>query len=584
MPKFVSATHSKSTLTVQYVGDNGDILLRSGGTVAWRFNNPGNIRPPSKFVNTSIGIGNTLSGNFFIFPDYETGRAEKKALLRRKYNGETIASAMQIYAPPSENDTEAYIDFICSRTGFSRDQQISSMDDGQLDAMMNAMERREGFYSKMNTRHEQWLKTACVTLSDGAQPIPNLPVVIESNGKKSNRSSDQFGQLLLPFDKAGQEIQLFVQDGQNALKQLGQITTQAASSAHVFFRDLFTATAMVPTHYADEQKRSEMKAPFRYKIISGDTLGHIAMKFRTTVEQIKKDNHLKSSRIFAGDFLVINGEKPKPQHLRRSNTGSPGSHTLRTGSSGIHTSLSDTDNHASKRPNAEKPHPDAMAMQAGAAVKAESAPLISSQVVSMDRSKLGQGFPLALIPLASPQAPWMEKALDQAKYWHGQKEDVITKKVNYHKAIGLKLPSLVGTRNAWCASFVNWCLRQAGYPISDSPADSQSFRWSRNFVKIEKAVFGAIAVYKHTKGGHAAFVYAKTAHGDPILLGGNQSDAIDFAMMEPSELKGFYVPASYLKFANDEIGRSAILEISTPGQLNKEFNIQFKQKSHDADR
>jgi len=160
MPKFVSATHNKSTLIAQYVADNGDILLRSGGTVAWRFNNPGNMRPPSKYVNTSIGIGNTASGNFFIFPDYVTGRAEKKALLRRKYNDETIASAMQIYAPPSENDTEAYINFICDHTGFSRDQQISSMDDSQLDAMMNAMEKHEGYYAKMNTRHEQWVKTA----------------------------------------------------------------------------------------------------------------------------------------------------------------------------------------------------------------------------------------------------------------------------------------------------------------------------------------------------------------------------------------------------------------------------------------
>jgi uncharacterized protein (TIGR02594 family) len=584
MPKFVSATYTKSTLTVQYVADNGDILLRSGGTIAWRFNNPGNMRPKSKYVKTSIGIGNTASGDFFIFPDYATGRSEKKALLRRKYNTETIASAMQIYAPPSENDTEAYINYICDHTGFSRDQQISSMNDGQLDAMMNAMEKREGYYAKIDTRHEQWVKTASVTVSDGAQPIPNLPVVVKSNGQESKLSSNQFGQLLIPYDEVGQEIQLLVQDAKDRLKKLGTITTQATSSAHVFFRDLFTATAIAPGHYADEPKRSEKKASFRYKIVSGDTLSRIATKFKTTVEQIKKDNHLKSTRIFAGDFLMINGEKPKQQGSPRGNTGSRQTASSQTGRSGTHTSLSDLDGSSPKNSDASKPISDTPATQTAPPAKTDNAPLGASQTVSPDRSKLGQGHPLALIPAVSQQAPWMEKALDQAKYWHGQKEDVITKTINYHKAIGLNLPSLVGTRNAWCASFVNWCLRQAGYPISDSPADSQSFRWSKNFVKIEKAVFGAIAVYKHTNGGHAAFVYAKSAHGDPILLGGNQSDAIDFTMMKPSELKGFYVPSSYLKYANGEIDKGTILETSTPAELNKEFNIQFKQKTHDADR
>lgn len=45
MARFVNAVHDRKTLTAQYKSDNGAILIKSGGSVAWRFNNPGNIRP-----------------------------------------------------------------------------------------------------------------------------------------------------------------------------------------------------------------------------------------------------------------------------------------------------------------------------------------------------------------------------------------------------------------------------------------------------------------------------------------------------------------------------------------------------------
>ncbi|MBN3757849.1 TIGR02594 family protein [Paraburkholderia sp. Tr-20389] len=602
MTRFVSATHDKSTLTVQYVADNGDILLRSGGTIAWRFNNPGNMRPPSKYVTTSIGVGDSKSGKFFIFPDYDTGRAEKKALLRRKYNNETIASAMEIYAPRSENDTDAYIKWICDHTGFARDRQLSSMNDGELDSMMSAMEKREGYYARVETRHEKWVKTASVTLSNGAQPIPNQPVVVKTNGKQQTLQTNPLGQLpLLPFEQAGQQIQLLMHDTQDGLKEIGTITTQAVSSAHVFFRDLFVSTAATQTHYAKDSTRNDAKTPFRYKIVSGDTLGKIAAKFKTSVDQLKQDNHLKSARIFAGDYLTIHGSKPQeqaaPEHASAAKAKPASSEAGDAMQSGSHGSLSSLGHDASAPKSAPastaatatastpaSTPKSTPAASAPAPASAAAAPQGASSAVTPDRSKQGQGHPLALIPAVSPQAPWMEKALDQAKLWHGQKEDVITKTINYHKEVGGNLKSLVGNGNPWCASFVNWCLMQAGYPITASPMDSQSFRNSKNFVKIDHPVFGAVAVYKHPKGGHAAFVYAKTKAGGPILLGGNQSDAINFGTQKASELKGFYVPASYLKFAQAELAKGAVLETSTADELNDAFHIEFKKKKDHADR
>ncbi|MGS1026011.1 TIGR02594 family protein [Burkholderia glumae] len=603
MTKFISATHDKATLTVQYVADNGDILLRSGGTIAWRFNNPGNLRPKSKYVKTSIGVGSTASGNFFIFPDYETGRAEKKALLRRKYNDMSISEALQVYAPPSENNTEAYIQAICSGTGFARTRVLNTMSDADLESMMTVMEKHEGYNARIKTRHERWIRTASVTLSDGAKPIANQKVTVQAGAKKTELTTNAFGQLpLLPIESAGQQIQFLVDHAKEGMKQIGQITTQNVSSAYVFFHDLFQTTAPTSTHYAKDTVRHEAIPGFRYRIVSGDTLGKIAHKFKVSVAQLQADNHLKSTRIFAGDYLMINAKKPhdapaappNPSAVKSaakhhaasasaaSTASSPAPASSSAGTQGHAVSIDDfakPAGGATPAPAAAKAAPAA----AASAHPAASAPTADSSVV-LDRSKLGQGHPVAFVPASSPQAPWMEFALQQAKFWHGQKENVITKTINYHKEVGGSLKSLVGDSNPWCASFVNWCLQSAKYPKTAAPMDSQSFRYSKNFVKIDKPVFGAIAVYKHRKGGHAAFVYAQTSAGSPILLGGNQSDAINFGKQKAAELKGFYVPVTYLKFAKEELAKGAKLEVSTPEKLNEEFHIAFSKKKANADR
>jgi uncharacterized protein (TIGR02594 family) len=76
---------------------------------------------------------------------------------------------------------------------------------------------------------------------------------------------------------------------------------------------------------------------------------------------------------------------------------------------------------------------------------------------------------------------------------------------------------------AWCASFINWCLIQAGITGTRSAA-------SRSFVNFgvsvkDKIPYGAIAVFgvPGSGKGHVAFVIADK--GDKLeVVGGNQSD------------------------------------------------------------
>src|SRR6266702_4364771 len=131
--EFVSAKYTYEHLTVDYAAADGSHLLRTGGTIAWRFNNPGNLRPAKAGVAIygAIGVGKTKSnGEFLIFASYEKGRAQKKALLRRKYNERTIYTMLagvedkngnvtQGYAPASDNnDPQVYADAISKQTGF----------------------------------------------------------------------------------------------------------------------------------------------------------------------------------------------------------------------------------------------------------------------------------------------------------------------------------------------------------------------------------------------------------------------------------------------------------------------------------
>lgn len=74
--EFISAKYDADTLTVDFVGNDGTHLLRSGETVAWRFNNPGNLRPAGdKLMFGAIGIGQTKGNkSFVIFKSYDINR------------------------------------------------------------------------------------------------------------------------------------------------------------------------------------------------------------------------------------------------------------------------------------------------------------------------------------------------------------------------------------------------------------------------------------------------------------------------------------------------------------------------------
>lgn len=123
--------------------EDGSIERRTGAR-NWRNNNPGNIEY-GKFAKTNGAIGS--DGRFAIFKTYEDGRAAKAKLLFESpsYKNKTILGAIARYAPSFENDTNGYARQVAEAAGVSLDTPVAALSENQKVAMLDAMQRVEGF-------------------------------------------------------------------------------------------------------------------------------------------------------------------------------------------------------------------------------------------------------------------------------------------------------------------------------------------------------------------------------------------------------------------------------------------------------
>ncbi|MGW8391027.1 LysM peptidoglycan-binding domain-containing protein [Pseudoduganella sp. HUAS MS19] len=569
--EYLSAKYDADTLTVDYVAGDGSHLLRSGGTVAWRFNNPGNLRPGKKgvLIYGAIGIGDTKTNkSFLIFSSYEEGRKQKKALLRSRYNDRTIYTMLTGiddgkgkliygYAPKTDsNDPEKYAAVISKHTGLPTTTKLSSMTDAQLESMMDAMEKHEGFHGKKETRKEKLVPATNIVITDGAKPKADLPVKVEIAGKTHETKTDKSGRVpTIVHLTPGEQVKVFLTalDGQWKKAHEFIMEQESKTLALIHSLDIFSATTEV-------KKKAETKVPAApaartptlYVVQPGDTAGRIAKDFETTVAEIQRDNpHIKNiARIFPGDKLSIHGKAAAKQ---------------------------------AKAGGATKPTPLAQAPKKAAppAKKQQQPQQPAAKPAEPARSKEGSGSPLALIPVDQKRAPWMAVAIAEAKKWAGKTESTITKTSNYHKLTGGGfLTSLEGKDNAWCASFVSYCLinAQPAYSKWKNSFRARAVALDATFVEIKEPVYGAIMLQGTH---HVSFVYAKD--GDSYAcLGGNQSDQINFTPFKKS--LRFFVPLAYSEFAKKEIKDGKSLANHTCAELNKAFGISLHKKEGDATR
>lgn len=139
---FVRAVEGKNR-SVIYISENGERLIRSGGTPAWRNNNPGNMKkgPNSRSLG-SIGV----AGGFAVFPSYKSGRDADRTLLLTSYLRTSLYNMPKRYSPKGDNNNvERYRRQLQKFTGFDLKRTIRDLSAKEIEILLDAIQRIEGF-------------------------------------------------------------------------------------------------------------------------------------------------------------------------------------------------------------------------------------------------------------------------------------------------------------------------------------------------------------------------------------------------------------------------------------------------------
>lgn len=110
--------------------------------------------------------------------------------------------------------------------------------------------------------------------------------------------------------------------------------------------------------------------------------------------------------------------------------------------------------------------------------------------------------------------------------------------IEYHSAttLGAKADEV-----AWCSSFANWCMKQAGVKGTGSAWARDWLKWG---VALDKPRLGCVVIFERNGPGgdsHVAFYLGET---DTRVehLGGNQSNAVTITTSAKTSLLGYRWP------------------------------------------
>lgn len=133
-----------------YYYSDGTYLTKENGSVSWRNNNEGNLRP-GNLSSTRIGVDNK---NFAVFATPEDGHAAKANLLfsSSSYKDLSLKDAIAKYAPKSDNnDPEKYAAAVM-RDGKVDNKIMSTYNADEQNRIMTAMKTQEGYSVGTETR------------------------------------------------------------------------------------------------------------------------------------------------------------------------------------------------------------------------------------------------------------------------------------------------------------------------------------------------------------------------------------------------------------------------------------------------
>lgn len=91
----------------------------------------------------------------------------------------------------------------------------------------------------------------------------------------------------------------------------------------------------------------------------------------------------------------------------------------------------------------------------------------------------------------------------------------------------------------WCAAFVGACLEAVGIRSTRFESAKSYLSWGQELHNYE---LGCIVVFTRAGGGHVGFLAGRDTQGHIMVLGGNQSDAVNVKAFDLARVAGFRWP------------------------------------------
>ncbi|WP_438306064.1 TIGR02594 family protein (plasmid) [Raoultella ornithinolytica] len=103
----------------------------------------------------------------------------------------------------------------------------------------------------------------------------------------------------------------------------------------------------------------------------------------------------------------------------------------------------------------------------------------------------------------------------------------------------IKRSGIKDDETPWCAAFAGAMLERIGIRSTRFESAKSYLEWGD---KLDAPEYGCVVVFTRSGGGHIGFVVGQHANGDLLVLGGNQSDAVNIRAFSTSRVSGYRWP------------------------------------------
>ena len=148
---------SDNKFTVQYFDEQENMTIRSGGTRAWRCNNPGALLKSNYSTGKdrrSIGTAGSGKYEYAVYPNYETGHEALVVMLRgSRYRNLTLLEASLRYV----GEDPGHGPKIAKMSNLDPNRKISTLSDEEFGRYWKAIEKNERWEIGREDFIEKWI-------------------------------------------------------------------------------------------------------------------------------------------------------------------------------------------------------------------------------------------------------------------------------------------------------------------------------------------------------------------------------------------------------------------------------------------